>query len=123
MKVIAGDRGTGKTVALIRESAKTGAYIVVAHQRLASWTAEKAREMGLKIPFPITFDEFLDGRSTYGRGMEYHVLIDDVNLLLLRLARSIPIDGFSVNAAAEHYVHLTAAGVIHGDDNSKSGGR
>jgi hypothetical protein len=108
MKIITGDKGTGKTVALIQESAKTKAYIVVSDRHHAAWVERKAHEMGLKIPFPLTYDEFLDGRANYGRGMKYAVLIDDVNLLLLYLARSIPIDGFSVTISPKDNIHLTS---------------
>jgi hypothetical protein len=117
MIVITGERGTGKTHRLIEEAAKSGAYIVVKSRDLASWTAEQARGMGKQIPFPITFDELLTGRASYGRGMRYHILIDDVDLLLHALCLDIPIDGIAISTEADHYEHLhrPEGGVPTGD--------
>lgn len=106
MKVITGDRGTGKTTMLIEESAKTGAYIVVAHRRLARFVSDMARGKNLRIPYPITFDEFLSGLPGRASGRDFHVLIDDVNLLLDHLARWMPIDGITVYTDPNSYFHL-----------------
>lgn len=114
-RVITGERGTGKTLKLIQESAKTGAYIVCSHRHLAEWTSQKAKDWGYKIPFPITFDEFL--RDSFGRGLRQpiHLLIDDAHLLLYQLTRdNVVIDTITVNTVDERYEHLTMPEVLNG---------
>lgn len=85
MRVIVKDRGEGKTVDLIRRSALTGFYMVVRNHQAAHDAHLRSLDMGLLIPFPLTYDEFLEGRyNTRGiRG----VLIDDADELLRSLAR------------------------------------
>lgn len=87
MKTILKGRREGKTNELIRLSAETGYYIVVATQRHATEVFLRAKEQGAVIPFPVSFDEFLRERS--GPGVKGY-LIDDADLLLQRLS-SIPI--------------------------------
>ena len=93
MEIIVRGRRLGKTEELIKESAKTGYYIVAINHRLAEITS-RAKELGLKIPFPITFSEFLDGRF---RGLDIKgFLIDDVDVLLLQLSRGVPIAAVTI---------------------------
>lgn len=83
MKTVIGTRQTGKTTKLIERSAETHYYIVVSTHREACRVRDMAMDMGLDIPLPLTYDEFLRG--------EYHpdgvggLLIDNVDLLLKRL--------------------------------------
>ena len=92
MKVIVSGRGTGKTTALIRLSAEGGCYIVCHSWEEANRVYGRAVEMGLRIPVPITHDEFLSSRY-YGRGIR-GFLIDNVDMLLSRLS-SVPIIAFT----------------------------
>lgn len=80
MKVIYKERGKGKTEELIKQSAKNGGYIVCQSMTLAEGILYRARKLGLKIPTPITYREFLDGRYC-GRGIK-SFLIDDADMLL-----------------------------------------
>ena len=88
MKVILGHRQTGKTVKLIRMSAKTNTYIVASSQQEASRIFRKAKELGLNIPLPITFNEFIS-HGYYGKGIN-GFLIDNADYLLRSLS-TVPI--------------------------------
>lgn len=84
MKIIIGKTGTGKTKALIEESAKTRTYIVCASMKRAGEIQAFARELGLYIPLPITYGEFI-GRDYSPSGIS-GFLIDDVEMLLQRIS-------------------------------------
>lgn len=53
MTVYIAGRQTGKTLFLIRESARTGAVIVAPTYQMANYIDKMARDFGLKIPPPI----------------------------------------------------------------------
>jgi hypothetical protein len=72
--------GGGKTTELIKRSAESFAYIVVATRKDATRVFHQAKDMGLDIPFPLTFAEFLN-REYYRPGIR-GVLIDDLDLLV-----------------------------------------
>ena len=61
MKKIIGGRGTGKSTELIRRSADTGNYIVVPTKRRANHLFKQAKDMGINIPYPVTWDEIKHG--------------------------------------------------------------
>ena len=92
MKKIIKARGDGKTTDLIQLSHETGAYIVCRSQETCSMISAMAREQKLDIPFPITYQEFLEGR--YGMRIS-GFLIDDADELLQRLSR-VPIDAITM---------------------------
>lgn len=77
------DSGKGKTQKLIEHSAKTGDYIVCHSSEVASKIQRRAIDMDLVIPFPITYDTFLD-KMYNGKGIK-GFCIDDVELLLQKL--------------------------------------
>ena len=54
MTVYIAGRQTGKTIYLIRMSAKTGAVIVAPTYQMVSYIDQMARKLGLKIPPPIS---------------------------------------------------------------------
>jgi len=87
-------RGGGKTSQLIRKSAKTGYYIVCINQDNASYIQSKAIDMGLDIPFPITFHEFLHGR--YSAAGVKGVLIDNADILLESVS-TVPIGAITLS--------------------------
>lgn len=49
MKIYSAERGTGKTTTLIKESAKTGAIIVVASYPMANYIIGLAKRLDLDI--------------------------------------------------------------------------
>lgn len=85
MKIIIGDRGSGKTESLIRMSAESQSYIVARDRRSALGTLRQAEALGLRIPFPLTYDEFLD-KAFYRGSPALRFLVDDAEALLARLA-------------------------------------
>lgn len=90
MKIIFREPKTGKTAELIKRCANNGGYIVCVDERRAKYTADMAKNMGEKIPFPLTFDEFLK-RRYYEKGVK-QVYIDNADLLIERIASGIRID-------------------------------
>ncbi len=85
MKIITGGPASGKTTMLIRESAETFAYIVTRSQRTATDIFNYAGEMGLQIPLPLTYMEFLNA-DYYAPGVK-GILIDDVDTLMQHISR------------------------------------
>lgn len=63
MDVYVGARGSGKSATLIKKSAETGAYILVATKLQASAVFKQAKEMGYDIPFPVTVSEITTGKK------------------------------------------------------------
>ena len=84
MKVIAKKRGYEKTTELIKMSAATGDYIVTKDHRTAYYTTKLAKDLGYEIPFPLTYDEFLNERFAAGNRIS-GFLIDDADQLLFSL--------------------------------------
>lgn len=91
METILKKRGEGKTFDLIKISAETGEYIVC---RNPYFVANEARKIGVSIPFPLTYDEFLRGQY-YGKGV-IGLLIDDVDELVNRIA-NVPVNAITLN--------------------------
>lgn len=83
----------GKTTELIKKSAETGMYIVTANRQMVNHTAKMAADMGLNIPYPIAFQDFLDARENIIRSSFIDkVLIDDADLCLQSIFGRIEID-------------------------------
>jgi hypothetical protein len=74
MKIIAGDRGTGRTTELIKESARTGVRILCYSASETLEIIEKSKSLGLNIKEPIDLN--------YNRHSDINedVLVDDINL-------------------------------------------
>lgn len=82
-------RRAGKTTDAIKRAAERWLYIVVINRQEQRRVFEEAKRMGLNIPFPITFEEFLTGK--FGRGIRGFI-IDNLDVCLLHAARTIPIE-------------------------------
>lgn len=80
MKILVSKRKNGNTTALIKESARTGAIIVVSTLRSALCIKELATEMGLCIPDPIPPFEFI--RRSNDRQRTDRYLIDGLQTVL-----------------------------------------
>lgn len=93
--VIKKPRG-GKTTELIKLSSQSHAYIVCMNTQESARIQRQAQEMNLKIPFPITFDEFLQGKF-YKAGVK-GFLIDNVELLLQSIGRGVPVLACSLSS-------------------------
>lgn len=98
-KLILGDRQSGKTTELIKESARTGAYIVVSRMNEAHYVFRFAKELGLNIPFPLTVAEVIcESPSSYI--FQKGILIDNLERILCRLFNYITINAATVDCTA-----------------------
>lgn len=95
-KLILGDRQSGKTTELIKESARTGAYIVVSCRKEAHNVFGSAKELGLNIPFPLTVaDVMSESSSSYI--FQKGILIDDLERVISHLFNYITIHAATVD--------------------------
>lgn len=87
MEVIIKARGTGKTKEMIEHAAENDYTIVCLNQKMKRYTIQMSKEMGLKIPDPVTVDElrYLD-ISTKGKRQKFAV--DDADVILQELLRT-----------------------------------
>ena len=98
-KLILGDRQSGKTTELIKESARTGAYIVVSCRKEAHNVFGSAKELGLNIPFALTVAEVIyESPSSYI--FQKGILIDNLERILCRLFNYITINAATVDCTA-----------------------
>ena len=79
-------RASGKTTLLIKESAKTGRPIIEPNTASARYVEEQARNMGLRIPEPISATSWNSG---YYRGSNFNridgFLIDELDSVLTNI--------------------------------------
>ena len=61
-KIYVGDRQSGKTIKLILRSCLERQIIVAATSVSVRYIERKAKELGLNIPTPITYDEFINNK-------------------------------------------------------------
>ena len=62
VKMYVGSRQSGKTIELIKRSCLYGQTIVVETSVSVRYIKQKAKELGLDIPAPITYDEFINNK-------------------------------------------------------------
>lgn len=86
-EIIYGEGGTGKTTELIKRSAESGIYIVVADRKRAEILVEQAEDMKLYIPFPVTLQEWLRSSNRFhGSSIRRDgLLIDDIDEVIKEL--------------------------------------
>ena len=89
MRLIISGRQTGKTLAAIRDAAARDAYLVVRSHSEACRVRDVAEREGLTIRFPITFEEFLQGRFARHRAMGF--IVDGADALIQHFARGVPV--------------------------------
>lgn len=98
-KLIFGDRQSGKTTELIKESARTGAYIVVSCRDEAHNVFRSAKELGLDILFPLTVTDIIsEYPSSYI--LQKGILIDNLEEIISRLFNYITINAATVDCTA-----------------------
>lgn len=96
MKKIILPRSGGKTDMLIWQSSNSGDYIVCRDGKTVQNIARRAMDLGVKIPFPLSYDEFLD-RRYYKSGIR-GFLIDDANKLIEILSKGVPVNAITMRA-------------------------
>lgn len=94
MKKIILDRGKGKTTELIKMSAETGDYIVVGSLDECSFVSDMARKLGYNIPFPISYQEFVN-KQYHAKGIK-GFLIDNVERLVQYMS-NVPVNAITLN--------------------------
>lgn len=96
MKIIMGDRRTGKTTELIKMSAETGAVIVTPTSQNKKYIFELAKERGLEIPPPITHYQFLERRGNCDKQL---YLIDEAQCMIQNLMGGVVAMSLDTTAA------------------------
>ncbi len=96
MKVIARPRQGGKTTDLIKLAAEEFLYVVCPDRQQVRYVQRVAQDMGLDIPFPMTWGEFLrcDYRSKGVKGF----VIDNLDLCIQQMT-SVPVRAVSLTDA------------------------
>lgn len=86
-KIIVGRSGAGKTAELIKRSAESGIYILVANRKRAEILVKQAEDMRLYIPFPVTLQEWLSSHNRFhGSSIRRDgLLIDDIDDVIKEL--------------------------------------
>lgn len=98
-KLIFGDRQSGKTTELIKESARTGAYIVVSCKSEARDVFRLAKKLGLNMPYPLTVSEMIyESPSSYV--FQKGILIDNLERILCYLFDYITIHAATIDCTA-----------------------
>lgn len=112
---IVGGRGSGKSTELIKRSATTGQYIMVANKQRAKFLFERARRVGLIIPFPVTIHELLDG-STFrsSRIRRDGLLIDDFDDVIAAIFSGVQINAVTMT---EREYNITRIGTREVENN------
>jgi hypothetical protein len=96
MKIIIKPTGQGKTTELIKISAEKHFHIVCHSKKECERISNSAQSMKLDIPYPITFNEFLEA-NYYGKGIRKGFLIDNADMLLRSISRGVPIQAITLN--------------------------
>lgn len=117
MDIYVGARRSGKTATLIKKSAETGDYILVATKCQARAVYRQAKEMDYDIPFPVTVSEITTGRKYFNDSyMKKHgLLIDELQLVLDVAFCGIPIHGATLNADSITDIKYLNPGEQRGD--------
>ena len=113
MEIIVKKRGTGRTLELIKKSNKTGGYIVCMSQKESERILSHSQELGLNIPMPITYEEFINKRY-HSKGIK-NFLIDNVEDLLQTLT-DVKID--AITLAEQENLIAEEDNVSNDDDDS-----
>ena len=93
-KIIKGRR-QGKTTELIKRSAETRTYILVANRQRVEQVFEQAQSMGLNIPYPVTVEEYM--RSGFRGSFINSILIDDADDVLSQVFSNVRIETITMS--------------------------
>lgn len=93
-KIIKGRR-QGKTTELIKRSAETRTYILVANRQRVEQVFNQAQSMGLNIPYPVTVEEYM--RSGFRGSFINSILIDDADDVLSQVFSNVRIETLTMS--------------------------
>lgn len=102
-KIIVDERGSGKTTKAIKESARTGKYILAPNIHMARMIYDSARKMDIQIPFPVAVEELNDSRFR-GSSISRDGLIIDEALMTLEAILGVPIHMITMSERREEDV-------------------
>ena len=106
-EIILGSRKGGKTLELIKRSAKDGRYILVSNRRRADEISKFARELGLYIPFPVTVEEYYKGDKFRGSSLERNgIYIDDADDIIRQIFGTVEIKAMTMTDENITYVKV-----------------
>ena len=94
MKVIAKPRRGGKTTELIKLSAETNTYILVANKMRQKEVMRLANLMNITIPYPVTVEDYM--KTQFRGSFIKNILIDDVEDVLHAFFYTVAIDAITV---------------------------
>ena len=100
MKLIVGNRASGKTTKAIEKSAREWKYIIVKDFAELRNIVQKAKEMNLDIPYPLTIDELLN-YNLKQTSMNVDGIIIDNALEVLQKIVNVPITLATINVERE----------------------
>ena len=105
-KILQGGIGSGKSMALIQESARTGIYIMVANKVRAKILFDNAKRMGYDIPYPITIYEWLWSHNRFaGSSIQRDgIYIDDVDDVFEEIFRPLKINAVTMRPLDEEQI-------------------
>lgn len=105
-KILQGGRSSGKSLALIQESARTGIYIMVRNRERALQLSKQAREMGYNIPFPVTVQEWLQSPDRFGSSVIRRdgIYIDDVDDVFREIFKPLKINAVTMYPLDEEQI-------------------
>ena len=107
MKLIITPAGGGRSTELIKRSAETGTYIVVSTHSRALVLADMAREMGLSIPFPITWNEVYKMQRNSDFSRLKSVYVDDIDDLLNTIFSGVRVELATMQAPKQFSISLS----------------
>lgn len=84
-KIFTGGRASGKTTAAIKEASKHNLYILVTTRQQAAYVAMRAREMDLKIPYPISIDELEKTNLSKSSIIRDGIIVEEAQSILEKL--------------------------------------
>lgn len=100
MRIISRPRGAGKTTDLIKRSAASWLYIVTLNHKEACRIRDQAEKMGLKIPYPLTAEEWrlgaYDGIGVRG------LLLDNAEQLLQQISH-VPVEAITMTGPSQEW--------------------
>lgn len=101
MKKIILPRGKGKTTELIKLSAATQKYILVADNNRVQEISRMASKMKLDIPYPVTVEEYNRNHFKGSFIRKQGLLIDDVEDVMKRFLNGIEIVAMTITDEQE----------------------
>lgn len=98
IEVILRPRRAGKTYELVKKASEENLYIICANRTQVRATQDVARQNGFVIPFPMTWQEFIE-KQYYGRNINGFV-IDNLDMCLQSMT-PVEIKAVSLNGGGD----------------------